>query len=69
MKEFQQEIKRPGKEDTAYQQAMKDVRRSMQKIQGKEEILQHKDGLLYHKGLLWVPENVRKAILHTEHDR
>jgi hypothetical protein len=47
---------------------MKDVSRSMQKTQGKEEILQLDDGLLYRKGLLWVLENAQKVILHTEHD-
>jgi hypothetical protein len=67
-KEFEQEIRQAGKEDTAYQQAMKDISGSAQKTQGKEEILQLEDGLLYHKGLLWVPEKARKAILHTEHN-
>jgi hypothetical protein len=38
-KEFEQEIRQAGKEDTAYQQAMKDVSGSMQKTQGKEETL------------------------------
>jgi hypothetical protein len=37
---------------------MKDVIGSMQKTQGKEEILQLEDRLLYCKGLLWVLENV-----------
>jgi hypothetical protein len=68
MKEFEEEIRQVGNEDAAYQQAIKDISRSTQKIQGKEEILQLEDGLLYRKGLLWVPENERKAILHTEHD-
>jgi hypothetical protein len=31
--------------------------------------LELQDGLLYRKGLLWVPENARNAILHTEHNR
>jgi hypothetical protein len=56
-KEFEHEIRQAGKKDAAYQQAMKDVSGSMQKTQGKEEILQLEDGLLYRKGLLWVPEN------------
>jgi putative transposase len=30
--------------------------------------LELQDGLLYHKGLLWVLENARNAILHTEHN-
>jgi hypothetical protein len=47
---------------------MKDISGSTQKTQGEEEILQLEDGLLYRKGLLWVPENARKVILHTEHD-
>jgi hypothetical protein len=40
----------------------------MQRTEGKEMILELQDGLLYHKGLLWVPENARNAILHTEHN-
>jgi hypothetical protein len=68
-KEFEQEIRQVGKEDAVYQQAMKDISGSMQKTQGKEEILQLEDGLLYHKGLLWIPENAQKVILHTKHDR
>jgi hypothetical protein len=30
--------------------------------------LELQDGLLYRKGLLWVPENARNVILHTEHN-
>jgi hypothetical protein len=67
-KEFEQEVRQAGKEDTAYQQAMEDLIGSTQKTQGKEELLQLQDGLLYCKGLLWVPENVQEAILHTEHN-
>jgi hypothetical protein len=40
----------------------------MQRTEGKERILEPQDGLLYRKGLLWVPENARNAILHTEHN-
>jgi hypothetical protein len=67
-KEFEQEVRQVGKEDTAYQQAIKDLSGSAQKTQGKEELLQLQDGLLYCKGLLWVPENAQKAILHSKHD-
>jgi cytochrome b len=67
-KEFEQEVRQAGKEDTAYQQAMEDLSRSMQKTEGKEELLQLQDRLLYCKGLLWVPENSGNVILHTEHD-
>jgi hypothetical protein len=67
-KEFEQEVRQVGKEDTAYQQAIKDLSGSTQRTQGKEELLQLQDGLLYCKGLLWVPENARNAISHTEHD-
>jgi hypothetical protein len=47
---------------------MEELSGSTQKTQGKEELLQLQDGLLYRKGLLSVPENNRNAILHTEHD-
>jgi hypothetical protein len=47
---------------------MKDVSRSTQKTQGKEEILQLEDGLLYCKGLFWIPENAQKVILHTKYN-
>jgi hypothetical protein len=67
-KECEQEVRQAGKEDAAYQQAMEDLSGSTQKTQGKEELLQLQDGLLYRKGLLWVPENARNAILHTEHN-
>jgi hypothetical protein len=40
----------------------------MQRAEGKERILELQDGLLYHKRLLWVPENVRNMILYTEHN-
>jgi hypothetical protein len=67
-KEFEQEVRQAGKEDTAYQQAMEDLSGSAQKTQGKEELLQLQDGLLNRKGWLWVPENARNTVLHTEHD-
>jgi hypothetical protein len=51
-KEFEQDIRQAGKEDIAYQLAIKDVSGSTQKTQGNEEILQLEDGFLYRKGLL-----------------
>jgi hypothetical protein len=68
IKEFKQEVRQAGKEDAAYQQAMEDLSGSTQKTQEREELLQLQDGLLYRKGLLWVPENARNVILYTEHD-
>jgi hypothetical protein len=67
-KEFEQEIRNAGQQDTAYYQALEDLSRSTQRIEGKEKILELQDGLLYHKGLLWVSKNARNAILHTEHN-
>jgi hypothetical protein len=40
----------------------------MQRTEGKERILELQDGLLYRKGLLWVSENARNTILHTEYN-
>ena len=36
-----------------------------------EEVLEIKDGLLYRRGMLWIPEdgNLKKLILESEHDR
>jgi hypothetical protein len=67
-KEFQQEIRQAGKEDAAYQQALEDLSGSTQRTEGKEKLLELQDGLLYCKGLLWVPENAHNAILNTEHN-
>jgi len=35
-----------------------------------EEVLEIKDGLLYRKGMLWIPENenLKRMILESEHD-
>jgi hypothetical protein len=67
-KEFEEEIRQAGQQDAAYYQALEEMGSSVQKTKGKERILELQDGLLYCKGLLWVPENVQNAILHTEHN-
>jgi hypothetical protein len=67
-KEFEQEIRNAGQHNAAYYQALEDLSGSTQRTEGKERILELQDGLLYRKGLLWVPENARSAILHTEHN-
>jgi hypothetical protein len=68
IKEFEQEIRNVGQQDTAYDQALEDLSGSMQRAEGKERILELQDGLLYRKGLLWVPKNVQNMILYTEHN-
>jgi hypothetical protein len=68
MKECKPEIRQAGKEDAAYQQALEDLSGNVQMTEGKEKLLELQDGLLYRKGLLWVPENARNAILNTEHN-
>jgi hypothetical protein len=68
MKEFEQEIREVGQQDAAYYQALEELSSSTQGTEGKERILELQDGLLYHKGLLWVPENARNAILHTKYN-
>jgi hypothetical protein len=67
-KEFEQEIREAGQQDAAYYQALEEVGSSTQRIEGKARILELQDGLLYRKGLLWVPKNARNTILHTEHN-
>jgi hypothetical protein len=67
-KEFEQEIREAGQQDAAYYQALEELGGSTQKTEGKERILELQDGLLYHKGLLWVPENAQNVILHTKHN-
>jgi hypothetical protein len=67
-KEFEEEIRQAGQQDAAYYHALEELGSSAQRTEGKERILELQDGLLYHKGLLWVPENARNAILHTEHN-
>jgi hypothetical protein len=57
IKEFEQEIRNAGQQDTAYYQALEDLSGSAQRTEGKERILELQDGLLYCKGLLWVPKN------------
>jgi hypothetical protein len=66
-KAFEQEIINAGQQDATYYQALEDLSGSAQRTEGKEKILELQDGLLYRKGLLWVPENARNAIFHTEH--
>jgi hypothetical protein len=67
-KEFEQEIREAGQQDAAYYQALEELGSSAQRTQGKDRILELQDGLLYRKGLLWVPENARNAILYTEYN-
>jgi hypothetical protein len=67
-KEFEEEISQVGQQDTAYYQALEELSGSMQRIEGKERILELQDGLLYYKGLLWVPENTQNAILYTKYN-
>jgi hypothetical protein len=67
-KEFEEEIRQAGQQDAAYYQALEELSGSAQRTEGKEKISELQDGLLYRKGLLWVPENARNAILHTEHN-
>jgi hypothetical protein len=50
-------MREAGQQDTAYYQALEDLSGSTQRTEGKEKILELQDGLLYRKGLLWVPEN------------
>jgi hypothetical protein len=52
MKEFEQEIREVGQQDTAYHQALEELSSSAQRTEGKERILELQDGLLYCKGLL-----------------
>jgi hypothetical protein len=56
-KEFEQEIRNAGQQDTAYYEALEDLSGITQRTEGKKRILELQDGLLYRKGLLWVPEN------------
>jgi hypothetical protein len=56
-KEFEEEIRQAGQQDAAYYQALEELSGSTQRTEGKERILELQDGLLYRKGLLWVPEN------------
>jgi hypothetical protein len=56
-KEFEEEIRQAGQQDAAYYQALEELSSSMQRTEGKEMILELQDGLLYHKGLLWVSKN------------
>jgi hypothetical protein len=56
-KEFEEEIRQVGQQDTAYYQALEELNGSAQRTEGKERILELQDGLLYRKGLLWVPKN------------
>jgi hypothetical protein len=56
-KEFEEEIRQVGQQDTAYYQALEELSGCMQRTEGKERILELQDGLLYCKGLLWVSKN------------
>jgi hypothetical protein len=66
--EFEEEIRQAGQQDAAYYQALEELSSSAQRTEEKERILELQDGLLYRKGLLWVAENARNAILYTEHN-
>jgi hypothetical protein len=68
IKEFEQEIREVGQQDAAYYQALEELSSSTQRIAEKERISELQNGLLYHKGLLWVPKNAQNAILHTKHN-
>jgi hypothetical protein len=57
IKEFEQEIREAGQQDAAYYQALEEMSSSMQRTEGKARILELQNGLLYDKGLLWIPKN------------
>jgi len=74
-KEFVKEVRETAKKDEdcekAWKQAeeqeaaLQEEQRTDRKARSETEI---RDGLLYRKGMLWVPEGLTKRVLESEHD-
>jgi len=67
---FLEEIRKAAKNDPLYQEAKKEEAARMEpasKTQKTKE-LETKEGLLYRRGKLWVPEGKIQSIMESEHD-
>ena len=73
---FVEEIQKTAKEDKAYKEAWKRTEeqetagRKEQRVgrKARSEALEIRDGVLYRKGMLWVPEGAVQNVLKSEHD-
>jgi len=67
---FLREVQKKGKEVAAYREAMEAILKEERRMDRKagNETLETKDGMLYRKSMLWVPEGIVQRILESEHD-
>ena len=68
---FLQKVREEVSKDAAYQKGKKEVELEEpapkdQKV--KEQTVELRDGLLYQRNLLWVPEGIVQQSLESEHD-
>jgi len=64
--EFTKRVYQEGQKDRAYQQARKEAEE--QTNQTNKGTLRIQDELLYRKDMLWVPEELIREIMESEHD-
>ena len=67
---FLKKVQEEGRKDTNYQEAMEAVLKEDRRMDRKarNKTLEAMDGLLYRKGMLWVPEGMVQRILESEHN-
>ena len=68
---FLQKVREEGRKDAAYQQRKKEAELeepAPKDRKVKERTMESRDGLLYQRNLLWVPEGMVQQILESEHD-
>jgi len=65
-----EEVRKAATSDSVYSQARNRMEQEAvsEDRKDKEGILEVRDGLLYRKGMLWVPEGLIDQILRSEHD-
>jgi len=74
-KEFHRQVEEEGKKDEEYQQAWDQIEKEAALVtlapkdrKVKEEILSIQEGLMYRKGMLWVPKGLVQRVMESEHD-
>ena len=71
LQEFEMAVRKGVEEDPSYQQVRKEeaaLPKEQERNQGTRKVVKVRDGLLYKKGMLWVPEKLIQGILESEHD-
>ena len=68
---FLQKVREEGRKDAAYQKKKKEAELeepAPKNRKVREQTVELRDGLLYQRNLLWVPEGIVRQVLESEHD-